>query len=280
MPKRMSRGRGSQGGKTAARQNRNGRPPGRFRFNLDEMLPVALNSPPSRMPLLVPTVAWMDRAAAHKLHPAMCVDACLKLQLALQVYGIASYPAATRVGIAPVGQRPARMHGPEHAEVTPDGKFNGHMVLVVPHPGVFIDPTVQQFPEMRRTALAWMPVSVPLPTGARFEDQAFAARRDDCDIIYEPQAEPIEVAAIWRHPLVGGSNEASVRCEGEFLASMAFSVLRDPDLRARIREAPYPRLQRQLDVLGDAEDVIRIAEVQWNFRDRQTGAEIRLADIG
>ena len=42
---------------------------------------------------------------------------------------------------------------PEHAEVTSDGKFNGHMVLVVPHPGVFIDPTAQQFPEMRRTAL-------------------------------------------------------------------------------------------------------------------------------
>ena len=50
------------------------------------------------------------------------------------------------------------------------------------------------------------------------------------------------------------------------LASMAFSMMRHPDLRARIREAPYPRLHRQLHVLGEAEDVIRRAEGQWNFQ--------------
>lgn len=97
------------------------------------------------------------------------------------------------------------------------------MVLVVPNPGVFIDPAAQQF---GRTAPAWMPVSVPLPPGARFGDQAFAARRDDCDIIYEPQPEPIRVAAIWHHPLVSGSNETVVCGGGELLASMAFSMLR------------------------------------------------------
>ena len=276
MPKRTSRGRGS---KTPARRNTNGQPPSRFRFDFNAVAPLMLTMPPSRVPLLTPTFAWMDRAAAHKAATTTCVDACLKLQFALQVYGIASYPAAARVGVAPVGQYPARLYGSEHAEITADGKFTGHLVLVVPHPGVFIDPTVQQLPEMRHAALAWMPVFGPLPPGMQFADQPLAARRDDCDILYVPQAEPIDVTSLLRHPLGGADGEAMMRGEGEFLASMAFSMMRLPDLRDRIREAPYPRLQRQLRALGDAENVVHRSEVQWNFRDRQTGAEIRLADI-
>jgi hypothetical protein len=56
-------------------------------------------------------------------------------------------------------------------------------------------------------------------------------------------------------------------------------MLRQPDLRTKVRTAPYPRLQRQFDALGEAERIVRPRDGVWNFRDPQTGAEIRLSDI-
>jgi len=72
---------------------------------------------------------------------------------------------------------------------------------------------------------------------------------------------------------------AEVRAAGLFLASNAFDMLRQPDLRAKVRTAPYPRLHRQLDALGEAERIVRPRDGVWNFRDPRTGAEIRLSDI-
>jgi hypothetical protein len=72
---------------------------------------------------------------------------------------------------------------------------------------------------------------------------------------------------------------AKVRSGGLLLASHAFDVLRQPDVRDKVRTAPYPRLQRQLDALGEAERIVHPRDGVWNFRDPRTGAEIRLSDI-
>ena len=148
----------------------------------------------------------------------------------------------------------------------------------VPDPGVFLDPTLQQIPEMRGTEMAEVPVIGQLPAGVRFEDLAgtlTTARRDDVDITYAPMPGPADIGALLRTST--DKTGALLRAEGEFIASQAFAMLRNPPLLEQVRQAPYPRLQRQLTAIGDAENVIGGGE--WNFRDRLTGAEIRLASI-
>jgi hypothetical protein len=84
------------------------------------------------------------------------------------VYGIAAHLAAVQIGIGSVGEDPERLYdrryGPERAYFNAAGTFNGHLVLVVPHPGVFLDATTQQFPEVPNTDLAVMPALGRLPS--------------------------------------------------------------------------------------------------------------------
>jgi hypothetical protein len=234
------------------------------------------------MPLIAPTVVWAMHAAKPRvIDPGLCLDACLKLRCAFQVYGIAAHLAAVQVGIGSVGEDPERLYerlyGPERAYFNADGTFNGHLVLVIPHPGVFIDATVQQFPEVAKTDLAEMPALSPLPSPDGLGNMPLLVRRADNDFLYVPQAGEVE-SVIYRNPKVA-AQMAEVRAAGLFLASNAFDMLRQPDLRPKIRTAPYPRLQRQLDALGEAERIVRPRDGVWNFRDPRTGAEIRLSDV-
>jgi len=246
------------------------------------LLELIFNMPADRMPLIAPTVVWAIHAAKPRaIDPALCIDACLALRYAFEVYGIAAHPAAVQVGIGPVGEDPERLYerryGPEQAYFNVDGTFNGHLVLVVPHPGVFIDATVQQFPEVPKTDLAVMPALGGLPSPYGLGTDPYLVRRADNDFLYVPQAEEVE-SIIYRNRKVA-VNMAKLRATGLFLASNAFDMLRHPDVRAKIRTAPYPRLQRQLDALGEAERIVRSRDGVWNFLDPQTGAEIRLSDI-
>ncbi len=274
-PKRASRGRGS-------RKPRAKKPPPKFRSSQEDLIPLILFMPADRVPLVAPTAVWAIHAANPRvLDPGLCLDACLKVRCALEVYGIASHPAAVQIGIGPVGEDPERLHehlhGPGRAYFNDDGTFNGHLVLVVPHPGVFIDATLQQFPEVPKTAMAEMPALSPLPSPDGLGTMPFCVRRADNDLLYVPQAEEIE-SVIYQRPKIA-AQMPELRAAGLFLASNAFDMLRHADIRDKMRTAPYPRLQRQLDILGEAERIVRPRDGVWNFRDPRTGAEIRLSDI-
>lgn len=273
-PKRTGRGRGSG--------NKRAKPPPKFRANEKVLLELISHMPADRMPLVAPTNIWaMHAAKPRALDPGLCLDACLKLRCALEVYGIAAHLAAVRVGIGSVGEDPKRLYdrlyGPERAHFNADGSFNGHLVLVVPHPGVFIDATLQQFPAVPKTVDAEMPAVSPLPSPDGFGADNYLVRRTDNDFLYVPQADEVE-GVIYGNPKVA-AQMAKVRSGGLLLASHAFDVLRQPDVRAKVRTAPYPRLQRQLDALGEAERIVRPRDGVWNFRDPHTGTEIRLSDI-
>jgi hypothetical protein len=273
-PKRTGRGRGS--GNTRAK------PPPKFRANEKLLLELILHVPADRMPLVAPANLWAIHAAKPRvIDPGLCLDACLKLRCALEVYGIAAHLAAVQIGIGSVGEDHQRLYdrlyAPERAHFNADGSFNGHLVLVVPHPGVFLDPTTQQFPEVPKTDDAEMPAVSPLPSPDDFRANHYLVRRTDNDFLYVPQAEEVE-SDIYGNPQVA-AQMAGIRAGGLLLASQAFDILRHPDLRVKIRTAPYPRLQRQLDALGEAERIVRLRDGVWNFRDPRTGAEIRLSDI-
>jgi hypothetical protein len=238
--------------------------------------------PADRMLLVAPTVVWAIHAAKPRaIDPGLCIDACLKLRCAFEVYGIAAHLAAVQIGVGSAGEDPERLYdrryGPERAHFNADGTFNGHLVLVVPHPGVFIDATTQQFPQVPKTESALMPAVSPLPLPGGLSDARLLVRRNDNDFLYIPQAGEVE-SLIYQNPKIAAQMD-EVRAAGLFLASNAFDMLRHPDIRAEIRTAPYPRLQRQLDALGEAERIVRPRDGVWNFRDPRTGAEIRLSDI-
>ena len=273
-PKRTGRGRGS-GTKRA-------KPLPKFRVNQRMLLELIVHMPADRMPLVAPTVVWAIHATKPRvIDPGLCLDACLALRCAFEVYGIAAHLAAVQIGIGSVGEDPERLYdrryGPERAYFNADGTFNGHLVVVVPHPGVFLDATTQQFPEVPNTDLAVMPALGRLPSPDGLGTDPYLVRRADNDFLYVPQADEVE-SVIYQNPAVSGQM-AEVRAAGLFLASNAFDMLRQPDLRAKVRTAPYPRLHRQLDALGEAERIVRPRDGVWNFRDPRTGAEIRLSDI-
>jgi hypothetical protein len=195
-PKRTGRGRGSR--------NKRAKPPPKFRTNEKMLLQLVLHMPPDRMPLLAPTVVWaMHAAKPRAIDPGLCLDACLKLRCAFEVYGIAAHLAAVQVGIGSVGEDPERLYerlyGPERVYFNADGTFNGHLVLVIPHPGVFIDATVQQFPEVPKTDLAEMPALSPLPSPDGLGTMPLLVRRADNDFLYVPQAGEVE-SVIYRNP--------------------------------------------------------------------------------
>lgn len=271
-PKRQGRGRGGSGWKGRIK------PLPKFRANQKMLLDLIFGMPPSRTPLITPTAIWaLHVADMYTIDPGRCVDACLALRAAFEVFGIPSRPAAVRVGIGAVGEDPARLlerlHGAERAHFNADGTFNGHLVLVVPHPGVFLDPTIQQFPEVPRTAMAELPAIGRLPGPGGLGMTLVLSRRQDNDCLYVPG--DIENTIYGRPEVAGKMPE--IRHTGLFLASNAFDILRQPGLLEKTRKAPYPRLQRQLDLLAEAEAIVR--PDGYNFRDPRTGAEIRLSDI-
>jgi hypothetical protein len=82
--------------------------------------------------------------------------------------------------------------------------------------------------------------------------------------------------------LIYGHSEAArvlpeLHQSGLYLASNAFDMMSSPYMVDKVRQAPYPRLQRQLDALGQAEAVVR--QGVYNFIDPRTGAEVQLSDI-
>jgi hypothetical protein len=122
--------------------------------------------------------------------------------------------------------------------------------------------------------MAALPAIGPLPP-AELGPVLLLARRRDNDILYVPQPAEIETA-IYQRPEVAG-RLPELRQAGANLATLAFNVIRQDDLRDKVRQAPYPRLQRQLDVLGEAEMVTR-GDVR-GFIHPHTGAEVQLSDI-
>src|SRR6185295_3497621 len=74
-------------------------------LNQRMLLELIVHMPADRMPLVAPTAVWaMHVAKPRVLDPGRCLDACLALRCALEVYGIAAHPAAVQVGIGPVGE--------------------------------------------------------------------------------------------------------------------------------------------------------------------------------
>jgi hypothetical protein len=88
-----------------------------------------------------------------------CLDAVLTLQAAYRTFGIEAVPAPAELFVDD-GRGGPTGYGDPHPRFE-DGYLVGHAGLWLPESRRFIDPTVQQFPEIRGTNP--IPVFVPFP---------------------------------------------------------------------------------------------------------------------
>jgi len=216
---------------------------------------------------------WLWNLAEDGEAAAHCVDGCLTLHYALAEYGIGSSVEAVDLQLHGNG-RHTRYGSKDGPRYNADGTFNGHTILVVPGAGTFIDPTLQQYPEVPDTEGARRPLLAPLPVPGGMGSQLFGIDRGDHQVIYAPVRGPQRQA--WRSPALT-SRAADYQRAGAYLAANVLVLLRMDVLRARTAQSPYPRLRTLLAALDGTEPVVYSDNIR--FRDPVSGNELRLADI-
>jgi hypothetical protein len=180
------------------------------------------------------------------------------------------------VGIAAPGIEPQIYGGggglrPHYNE---DGTFNGHTLLLLPAAGRFLDPTIQQFAEVPRTARASLPAMGRLPAPGGLGTRPFSVDRIDHGVLYVPLPTPYRDA--WRSPLIA-QRAHKYQEAGANLAANVFDIMRGEGFRDRTAQSPYPRLRALLTAL---EGMTPIADRGgYRFADPATGRELRLAGI-
>jgi hypothetical protein len=268
----MSRKRPNPKKNKAARRRRparTGLP--RARFSFDDLTTLLSGAQPGGLPLVALAGLWLWNMSEDGHDAAHCIDGCLILQHALAEYGLESDVQATGVAIIHGEQRVLYDHARYHS----DGAFDGHTILIVPEAGRFIDPTIQQFPEIPSSSRNPLPLMAQIPDGVRVGTDVFVISRADHTIAYPPV--PEEERYAWRDPRVD-AHDAEYRKAGAILAARAFDVMRHQALRRGLEQSPYPRLRLLLERLDGTTGVER-ADSVYCFRDEVTGVELLLSDV-
>jgi hypothetical protein len=248
----------------------------RARFRIDDIGRLLQNAPAEVLPLMALPAVWLWNAAEDGHAAAHCVDCCVTVQYALAQYGLASEVQAVGVGIAAAGTEPQLYGGGEglRPHYNADGTFNGHTILVIPGAGRLLDPTVQQFGEIPRTARAALPVMGPLPVPGGLGTTPIGVDRTDHFVLYVPLPAPWRDA--WKTPVLDRL-APEYREAGANLAANTFDIMRTEAFRDRTAQSPYPRLRTLLSALDGMTAVAD--EHGYRFADPRTGRELRLADI-
>jgi hypothetical protein len=248
----------------------------RARFRLEDVSRLLMNAPAEVLPLMALPAVWLWNAAEDRKAAAHCIDCCVTIQYALSEYGIESQVQAVGVGIAAPGGEPQMYGGGDglRPHYNDDGTFNGHTLLVMPSAGRFLDPTIQQFAEIPRTARAALPVMGRLPVPGGLGTAPIGVDRTDHFLVYFPLPAPQRHA--WRHPVLTQRADAYQEA-GANLAANVFDIMRGEGLRDRTAHSPHPRLRTLLSALDGTTSVAD--ERGYRFADPATGREFRLADI-
>jgi hypothetical protein len=206
---------------------------------------------------VVADVAVVYSTMLHGLPANRCVDACRVLHYAYAQLGLRSELRAVDLCVSDTSGR-VIMHG------TPEPSWegtvlDGHAVLLLPDVPRFVDPTVEQFPEIARYRIG--PVCAqpvlgsghadprnPFPPGAHI-----GLQRRDLILMYTISDEEA-TAVILHHPVVT-DHRREHRQAGVNLSTAALAHLRglpEPQLDA-IRQAPLlQRTAALLSAIGDA----------------------------
>ncbi|MFJ1954650.1 hypothetical protein ACIOGT_25875 [Streptomyces microflavus] len=192
--------------------------------------------------------ALMDgRAPAN-----ICVDACMTLRNAYGQLGVRAELLPVTVAI-----RKRDGTGTLYGSLTPKwtgATWSGHCVLALPDSERFVDPTIEQFDEVRKVGMGPMVGKLALPTpesGMLAEPGTqVMMQRGDLGLTYTV-AGPEVLASIVEHPEAIAHADGHRRT-GVNAASLMLAALRSEDVRGRAMQAPHPRLRALLRAVGDA----------------------------
>lgn len=230
-----------------------------------------LDAPPAAVPLIGVAGFWLWNLAEDGESAAHCVDACVTLSYALAEYGIEARPEAVCLTVEGPGSR-TLYGGRQGPYYNPDGTFNGHVLLVIPGAGRFLDPTVQQY--FTESVSGGLPLMAGLPAPSGMGDSPLSVPKGERVVTYHPVSADRRKA--WKNPVVT-AHDARYRQAGANLAANVFDMLRSEHCRDSTASSPYPRLRRLLAELEHAE---AIADGHgYRFVHPRTRAEVRLADI-
>ncbi|MEU4089633.1 hypothetical protein [Streptomyces aureus] len=205
---------------------------------------------PDQLVELVLPFLWV--ALSDGRAPAnICVDACLTLRNAYGQLGVRAELLPVTVAI-----RKKNGTGTVYGSLTPSWtgtSWNGHCALVLPDSERFVDPTIEQFDEVRKIGMGPMVgrVSMSSRPGSLVEPGTqMMLQRGDLALTYTV-AGPQALASIVEHPEAIAHADGHRRT-GVNTASLTLAALRAEGVRDRAMQAPHPRLHALLQALGNA----------------------------
>lgn len=217
--------------------------------------------PPDLLVELLPAMLWLESATGKRAN--LCTSSCTTLHFAYAALGIQAQPRAVDLFVVDkrTGQRTLYGRPDPHWS---GSTFHGHCVLWLPASRRILDPTVEQYPQVRRYQLGpicgRLTASMALPGDqdrlARGElppGSHLAVKREELLLVYTAVSEEFD-DVVMSAPAVR-DNLPEVQRSGRNLASWTLDVLREPDIIERARRAPHPRLRALLDLLAGAETI-------------------------
>ncbi|RAJ76943.1 hypothetical protein K377_06112 [Streptomyces sp. PsTaAH-137] len=182
----------------------------------------------------------------------ICVDACLTLRNAYGQLGVRAELLPVTVAI-----RKENGTGTLYGSLTPTWsgtEWNGHCALVLPDSERFVDPTIEQFSEVRKLGMGPMVGKVTMSTqegGSLVQPGAqIVMQRGDLVLTYTV-AGPEALASIVEHPEAIAHADGHRRT-GVNTASLTLAALRAEGVRERAMQAPHQRLRALLQAVGGA----------------------------
>ena len=225
---------------------------------------------PDLMVELLPALLWLDHAQGRPRN--LCVSGCVTLHHTYAALGITALPRAVDLIVSNQHTGARTLYGqpdPYWSGTT----FHGHCVLWLPGSLRFVDPTVEQYPEVRRYDLGPIcgrmvaAVSTPeqraaLARGHLPAGTSIAVKREELMLLYtavDPEFDDVVMSG----QVVLDAHDDAER-GGRNLASQALLLLSRPEVVDRARRAPRPRVRALLDVLAGVDGFVDDAG-DWRF---------------
>lgn len=202
---------------------------------------------------------WLEHATGHPAN--LCVASCVTLHFTYAALGITAEPRAVDLVVANQRTDQRTMYGrpdPSWSGTT----FNGHCVLWLPGSGRFIDPTVEQYPDVRRYQLGpicgRMTGSMATPdqqarmaAGELIPGSHVGVRREDLLLLYTTVGHEYDDVVMASATV--RDNLAEFQRAGRNLAVQTLALLSQPEVINRARQTPHSRVRALLDLLDGAE---------------------------
>ena len=202
-----------------------------------------------------------------------CIAICLMIKSALSHYEIGSHLEAVTVEIQ--ANSNSVRYGPANGCWYVGEKFLGHSVAVIPSLHTLVDPTIQQFSEVRNADSSGAPVIARIPwLVTNLGNDSISINMKCYEVSYVPNPgnrdawRPIldHVAAMRFYDSVG--------LHGEDVALEALERMRQREV---VTDFPHPRI-RQLIAALDGTEFAEDEAIGPCFRNK-AGAKLRLRDI-